>query len=81
MKFNEKKIQVIQLGKKLNTHNFVGFPGNRGTKDLYTRIAPWRVEAGVEKRVEKEKEVARYLLANMQKPGIESYFFCHDIFD
>ena len=56
---------------KSSKYNFVCF----------TRIAPWRVEARVEKRVEEEKEVARYLLANMQKPGIESYFFRHDIFD
>ena len=38
--------------------------------DLYKGIAPWWVEARVEERVEEEKEVARYLLAYMQKPGI-----------
>ena len=49
--------------------------------DLYIGIAPWWVEARVEERVEEEKEVARYLLANMQKPGIGLYFFSLDKFD
>ena len=41
--------------------------------DCDKRKPPWRVETRVEKWVEEEKEVARYLLANMQKPGMEIY--------
>ena len=32
------------------------------------RRLPWWIETRVEKRVEEKKEVARYLLAHMQKP-------------
>ena len=37
------------------------------------RKPPWRVETRVEKWVEEEKEVARNLFANVQKPGMEIY--------
>ena len=39
--------------------------------DCDKRKPPWRVETRVEKWVEEEKEVARDLFANVQKPGME----------
>ena len=42
--------------------------------DCDKRKPPWRVETRVEKWVEEEKEVARDLFANVQKPGMEIYF-------
>ena len=71
--------QILPHG---NTEKILGqifknicFPERRRTMDCDKRKPPWRVETRVEKWVEEEKEVARDLFANVQKPGMEIYCF------